>query len=98
MKIGMPAALLALALLAPSFPARAQEVKASSAAVKPPEVGDLYRAGKMRDPFRALVGATARAGAPAAVVYPEEIGIHDLELRGLLKDKAGVIAVLVEPK
>lgn len=91
------AALLALALTAPA-PARAEEVKASTAAAKVPEVGDLYGAGKMRDPFRALVGASSRAGAVTAVVYPEEVGIHDLELRGLMRDKAGVIAVLVEPK
>jgi len=88
------------AILFPGPYARAETkpaVVSSTAGVKAYTVADLYGGTKYRDPFASLGSGSAALVAP--VVYkPEDFSIHALNLRGLLHDRSGDYAVLVEPQ
>jgi hypothetical protein len=75
------------------------EVAASTGGVRALDVDDVYGGAKLRDPFMKLSGAGASAAAVAAPPKdydPEEFSIHQLELKGIMKDKAGMTALLVD--
>ena len=84
---------------APASPA----VEASTGAARAPTVGDLYAGAKYRDPFAALAGAGGLAEQPQAAEDGAEaaeyqFSIHSLSLRGIMKDRRGASAVLVDAK
>lgn len=85
---------------APAAPSAgsASAVGASSGTAKA-SVDDVYGGAKMRDPFMKLVGAGAAppAAAPVKEYEPEDLSIHALELKGILRDKAGPMALIFDP-
>ena len=79
--------LAAAASLPEAGAPKSAEVKVSTAAV-PTSIEEIYTAGRLRDPF--LKGASAAAGSLSVKSYnPEDFSIHNLSLRGVMKD-AGV--------
>ncbi|MFH1724672.1 MAG: hypothetical protein ABII00_08620 [Elusimicrobiota bacterium] len=92
--------LLLSVVLSPASPAAAEEpsVKGSTEAARPVRVEDLYGGLKLRDPFRDL---TKAGGGMVAIVAakefdPEEFSIHAVDLKGVMKDRSGTYAVLVD--
>lgn len=93
---------------APAAPARPErkkekdkgfEVQASTDGTKALGVDDIYGGTKLRDPFTKLSGAgvaAAPVAAPPKEFDPEEFSIHKLELKGIMRDKAGMTALLVD--
>lgn len=78
---------------------KAPEVDASTDGVRALGVDDVYGGAKLRDPFMKLSGAGAAGtavAAPAKDYDPEEFSIHQLELKGIMRDKAGITALLVD--
>lgn len=78
---------------------KAPEVDASTGGVRALAVDDIYGGAKLRDPFMKLAGAGVAAAAVAAPPKdydPEEFSIHQLELKGIMGDKAGLTALLVD--
>lgn len=76
---------------------KAPEVDASTGGVRALGVDDIYGGAKLRDPFMKLAGAgAAAAAAPPKDYDPEEFSIHQLELKGIMRDKAGMTALLVD--
>ncbi|TPW21033.1 MAG: hypothetical protein FD126_1095 [Elusimicrobia bacterium] len=74
------------------------EVAESTGGVKILGVDDVYGGTKLRDPFMKLSGggvvAAAAVAAPPKEFDPEEFSIHQLELKGIMRDKAGMMALL----
>ncbi|MFA6092446.1 MAG: hypothetical protein WCU88_07330 [Elusimicrobiota bacterium] len=96
-------ALIGECAAAGAAPAAVSAVAASTDAVKPMTVADLYNGSRYRDPFRAPdSGAGPGAGAAVAAASPQEEGagfsIHSLNLKGILKESVGASAVLVDPR
>ncbi|MBI5200110.1 MAG: hypothetical protein HY925_00870 [Elusimicrobia bacterium] len=71
-------------------------------------IEEIYTGAALRDPFIAVAGA-AKASAiaalapgetpiPAGTVPSEDFSIHSLELKGVMEDKTGGFAILVDPK
>ena len=90
-------ALLTLAGTAGAAAPAPAAVAVSTAAAKPLTVDDIYGGGKFRDPFMKLAGAGVAAAPVAAKDYdPEAFSIHSLELKGLMKDKKGFVALLFD--
>ena len=81
-------------------PSTAPAVAPSTAPARPPTVEDIFGGGKYRDPFTKLgamgAGGPAPAAAPLKEYNPEEFSIHGLELKGIMRDRAGPVALLVE--
>lgn len=78
---------------------KAPAVDESTGGVKALGVEDIYGGGKIRDPFMKLGGAgavSAPVAAPPKDFDPEDFSIHQLELKGIMKDKAGLSAMLVD--
>ena len=78
---------------------KAPAVEESTSGVKALGVDDVYGGAKLRDPFMKLAGAGAVAApvaAPAKDFDPEDFSIHQLELKGVMRDKAGMSAMLVD--
>lgn len=75
------------------------QVEASTAAAKPRTVEDIYRGARYRDPFAevsAVGGAAAAAAAAVAEWDPADFSIHELDLKGIMKDKSGAFAILTD--
>lgn len=71
--------------------AAATAVQASTAA---PTVASIYTAEKLRDPFqRILGGAGGKAAKPFA---PEDFNIHNLSMRGIMKDVGAEYALFTD--
>lgn len=83
---------------APS-PVTAPAVQVSTKSMEGMVVEDLYRAEMSRDPFTRSPGASSisavAAAASAVIKGPEEFSIHELTLKGIMKDRAGDFAILV---
>lgn len=78
---------------------KAPGVDESSGAAKALGVDDIYGGAKLRDPFMKLAGSGVQAAPAAAAAKefdPEEFSIHQLELKGIMRDKAGWTALLVD--
>ncbi|TBR21490.1 hypothetical protein EPO15_10235 [bacterium] len=78
---------------------KAPAVEESTGGVKALGVDDIYGGAKLRDPFMKLGGSGAAAApvaAPPKDFDPEEFSIHQLELKGIMRDKAGMSAMLVD--
>ena len=84
---------------APAAPA--PEVKASTAAATPPQVKPstptvsvttIYSAERLRDPFQ-KASASGPGGLAGRVMAPEDFNIHNLSLRGIMKDSAADYAL-----
>lgn len=70
---------------------------AASTAPAQPTVQDIYGGDAYRDPFMKLGAAGAQAvAAPVAEFKVEDFSIHTLELKGIMRDRGGPIAVLVD--
>lgn len=106
----MKTPILFIALLAAPLPARAAApparaaststvVDASTGAARPPSIDEIYGGTKLRDPFVRLGGAgvSAPAAAPTKEYDPDDFTIHALELKGILRDKAGPMALIFDP-
>lgn len=102
MKTGL--AFLCLALLAGA--AGAQPAGAPPAAAKPPvaevntttsaiTVASIYTVEKLRDPFQ-KGGVSAGGTAALKDFTPEDFSIHNLSLKGLMKDGGADYALLVD--
>ncbi|MBI3300027.1 MAG: hypothetical protein HYZ75_17820 [Elusimicrobia bacterium] len=79
----------------PAAPAAAPAVAASTKSLS---VEEIYGAARLRDPFMKLMGAGIVAPTKAIKEYdPEEFSIHTLELKGVLRDKSGPMALLIDP-
>lgn len=93
-----PAVLTAfLALPAAAQAPSAASVQASTRPASVPLATDLYRSERLRDPF---VEPTAGGGATvlgATAAEPAEFSIHALTLKGILGEKSGGMALLIEP-
>lgn len=94
----LPEALMALL----TIPAAAQTpsaaaVQASTRPASAPLATDLYRSERLRDPFvePRAGGGTMTLGAVAA--EPAEFSIHALALKGILGERSGGMALLIEP-
>lgn len=77
----------------------APAVVESTGGVRALGVDDIYGGAKLRDPFMKLGGsgaAVAPVAAPPKDFDPEEFSIHQLELKGIMRDKAGMSAMLVD--
>lgn len=77
--------------------AKPAAVDESSGTAKVLGVDDIYGGTKFRDPFMKLAGSgvsQAPAAAAAKEYDPDEFSIHQLELKGIMRDKAGWIALL----
>ncbi len=71
-------------------------------------IEEIYPGAPPRDPFVAVAGqARSAASAPAAsgetpipvgTVPSEDFSIHSLELKGVMEDRSGGFAILVDPK
>ena len=77
------------------------EVSESTGGVRALGVDDVYGGAKLRDPFTKLTGggvvAPTSAAADAPKEFdPEEFSIHQLELKGIMRDKAGLTALLTD--
>lgn len=81
----------AIAALWPARAAAAPAVQASTQAAT--SVADLYRGERLRDPFSKPGGGDGASVAEEAEVF----SIHALQLKGVMKDRAGDCAVLVTP-
>lgn len=89
--------LLAFAVAClPRAEARAQAVEASTPTARPRTVEDVYAGSKLRDPFSPNQAGGGRAGGAARQFKLEDFSIHNLELKGILRDSAGSYAVLVD--
>lgn len=77
--------------MAPS--AKAPEVKTSTATA--PTVSGIYTADRLRDPFQRATSGGGGAAAGKAFA-PEDFNIHNLSLRGVMKDAAADYALLVD--
>lgn len=78
---------------------KAPAVDESSGAAKALGVDDIYGGAKFRDPFMKLAGSGVQAAPVAAAAKefdPDEFSIHQLELKGIMRDKAGWTALLVD--
>lgn len=78
---------------------KAPAVDESSGAVKVLGIDDIYGGTKFRDPFMKLAGSGVQAAPVAAAAKefdPDEFSIHQLELKGVMRDKAGWTALLVD--
>lgn len=81
--------------------ARAQEaaVAESTKTVKPRTVDDIYKGSKYRVPF---IEISVQSGGGAAIQTalkewdPEDFSIHELDLKGIMKDKSGAFAILTD--
>jgi hypothetical protein len=86
----------ALAIGATVVAAEDAGVDGSSDTVRPKSIEDIYTGGKLRDPFVALGGA---GGAPSSSVTDfdmADFSIHELELKGIMRDKNGAFAMLID--
>lgn len=75
------------------------EVAVSTDGARALGVDDIYGGAKLRDPFMKLAGAGVAAAALAAPLKdydPEAFSIHQLELKGIMRDKSGLTALLVD--
>lgn len=80
-------------------PALSPAEAAISTTTRPPALEDIYWGDKFRDPFSKATVASGGSGKAAKVEYsPEDFSIHELELKGVLKDKTGDFAILVDPR
>ena len=94
----MAAALAVLAL----GPASAAEVGPSTAAVKgaqvhastTPTVGSIYTVDRLRDPFATATGSSG--GGSGKPFTAEDFNIHNLSLRGLMKDAGTAYALFTD--
>jgi len=78
-------------------------VETSTGAAWALTVGDLYNGTKYRDPFAAVLGAgRAEQGLPEAQEGAEaaeyQFSIHALNLKGIMQDRKGSSAILVDVK
>ena len=73
----------------------AAEVKASSAPATPDMI---YTAERLRDPFTAFVGGGGASGANASgkAFNKEDFNIHNLSLRGIMKDSSADYALFTD--
>ncbi|MDE2291350.1 MAG: hypothetical protein KGL53_04645 [Elusimicrobia bacterium] len=85
---------------APGKPGPNATAVAVSTAAAQPDVDDIYGGASFRDPFQPLAGAgvAPAAAAPAAAYKPEDFSIHTLQLRGILRDSGGPMALLVDSR
>lgn len=70
-------------------------------------IEEIYAGATLRDPFVAVAGAARAVAAatapgetpiPAGTVPSEDFSIHSLELKGVMEDRTGGFAILVDPK
>jgi len=78
--------------------ARAEEpaVAESTDTVKPRTVEDIYIGAKYRNPFTEVTAAAGGRSVSAAAYNPEDFSIHELDLRGIMRDKTGAFAILTD--
>ncbi len=92
-------AFAAFLLLSLCGAARAQmappAVDASTAPVRPRTIEDIYQGGRYRDPFIPLTGASAMTTVSKEFVL-EDFSIHELQLKGIMRDGAGAYALLID--
>ncbi len=86
--------LAALLLPAAAFAAPAG-VDESTGSVRPRTIEDIYQGAKLRDPYRRVTGAVSRSVAVKSG-EPHDFSIHELELKGIMRDSKGSFAVLVD--
>ncbi|MCX5788969.1 MAG: hypothetical protein NTX64_10760 [Elusimicrobia bacterium] len=103
---GAAAWLAASAACAMAAPPAAPAVSTQTAST----VDGLYPIAGLRDPFVPVPGGSGRGGAaaaptdaegsamPAGLMPPEEFSIHALALKGVMEDRSGALAVLVDSK
>lgn len=74
------------------------EVAESTGGVRALGIDDVYGGAKLRDPFQRLTGgggvAAVAIAAPPKEFDPEDFSIHQLELKGIMRDKTGLTALL----
>jgi hypothetical protein len=87
-------ALLGLGLQISGAKALATEVKTSTATLS---VEDVYTAGKLRDPFLRMSIAAGGVSTVGKEFSPEDLNIHTLSLRGIMKDRGVDYAIFSDP-
>ncbi|MBI4346847.1 MAG: hypothetical protein HY553_08325 [Elusimicrobia bacterium] len=94
----------------PAAKAAAPAPAAGSAAAMAISIGstveEIYLGASKRDPFLSVAGTAAKAVAPkdGEVALPpgmmaeEDFSIHGLEVKGVMEDRTGGFAILIDPK
>lgn len=79
-----------------SSPVSAEDsVDTSTAIAKLKTVEDIYPGARYRDPFTETSAKSGGiSGSAVAEWDPEDFSIHELELKGIMRDKSGSFAVL----
>lgn len=86
-----------LTLFTMTWPLQAAEVKSSTAAASAPDVSSVYTAEKLRDPFlKGGASGGAPVSAPSKEFTAEDFNIHNLFLKGIMKDADADYALLVD--
>lgn len=97
MNIRIPEVSILAALLFPTAALAAPAgVDRSTGPARPRTVEDIYQGAKYRDPFRAVTAAASRSAASKAGFRIEDFSIHEVELKGIMKDSKGSSAILVD--
>jgi Tfp pilus assembly protein PilP len=77
--------------------AQEDEVAESTEAVKPRTVEDIYQGAKYRDPFTKVSAKAGGVSAAAVAEWdPADFSIHELDLKGIMRDKTGSFAILTD--
>ena len=79
-----------------AFPAVAEEGDASTMTLKASVPEDIYGGAKYRDPLKKVSASAARASVAKVKFTMEDFSIHEVDLTGIMKDRKGAYAVLVD--
>ncbi len=88
--------ILAAFLLPAAVFAAPAGVDRSTGPARPRTVEDIYQGAKYRDPFRKVTAAASRSAASKAEFEIQDFSIHEVELKGIMKDGKGSFAVIVD--
>ena len=89
-------AMLAAFLVPAAAFAAPAAVSGSTESARPRGIEDIYSGASLRDPFREVAASSARSAATKTEFKIEDFNIHEVDLRGIMKDKEGAYAILVD--
>ncbi len=90
-------AVLLLSAFAAVAGAEEAAVAESSETVKPRTVNDIYTGASYRNPFDEVAIKRGGVSMSAAANWdPEDFSIHELDLKGIMRDRTGTFAILTD--
>jgi len=95
------AVMMGTALLSGVAHAEEPAVAESTETVRPRTVDEVYQASKYRIPFMRLTIAAGGGGGVSKTALqkewdPEDFSIHELDVKGIMRDKSGAFAILTD--